>query len=441
MKKHGRRNGNDRSFAAIRKLYGDRAKEQYQRFLKKKRIAAIFTILLSVILAAVSFLSQIRNPELTGGRYLKRNDPEGTEKQVELQAQSSGGYRETLQIKVPQQQYTDEELEELWDGFEEALKKEIFAGGDDFDHVSQNLKLRTALKGYPFRLKWRSDNPLILSSDGRIHEEKLEELQVKEQGIPVVLQADITCQDFEKTISVPVRIYGRTRSEEEVFWETVKTSIEAWNARTSTGEYQQLPDAVGQEKLMYRESLGKGLLFLPLIGIIAALLLVKHFDEDLFRRVKKRDEKMESEYPQLVNRFVLYYGAGLTIKNIWHRICRDYEARKKITGRNPVYEEMLKADHNMEDGVGEKEAYSSFASSIGLTRYRNLIALLQQSLQTGGADIRVQLSEQLRDAFAEQKRTARICGEKAGTKMLMPMFLMLAVVLAIILIPAFISFN
>ena len=106
-----------------------------------------------------------------------------------------------------------------------------------------------------------------------------------------------------------------------------------------------------------------------------------------------------------------------------------------------MYEEMLKADHNMQDGVGEMEAYADFASSVSLPGYRNLISLLQQSLQTGGHDIRDRLTEQLREAFSEQKRNARISGEKAGTKMLIPMFLMLAVVLAIILIPAFVSFN
>ena len=94
----------------------------------------------------------------------------------------------------------------------------------------------------------------------------------------------------------------------------------------------------------------------------------------------------------------------------------------------------------MQDGVGEAEAYTSFASAISLTRYRNLTGLLLQTLQTGGSDIKEQLNEQLRGAFAEQKRTARIRGEKAGTKMLMPMFLMLLIVLVVILVPAFLTF-
>ena len=44
------------------------------------------------------------------------------------------------------------------------------------------------------------------------------------------------------------------------------------------------------------------------------------------------------------------------------------------------------------------------------------------------------------EAWDERKRKARILGETAATKLLFPMLLMLAVVMAVIMIPAFLSF-
>ncbi len=357
-----------------------------------------------------------------------------------MEAQTKSGYNRTLKIRVMQQQYTQEELEQLWPAFEEKLRSVLFAEGESADYVTKDLNLPTSLPDYPFRLQWKSDSPLLLSSDGRILEDGLQEADKNRKGVPVVLEAEVSCQDYEKTISIPVRVYKKSLTQEEIFWENVEASIEAWNVKSATKEYQQLPRTVDEQQLSYREKGQGSWLFLLLCGLLAALLTAKHFDDELFVRVKKRDEQLERDYPHLVNRFVMYYSAGLTIKNIWNRICRDYRERKKITGISYAYEEMLRAEHNMQDGVGEKEAYSEFASSIGLTKYRNLIALLQQTLQSGGQDIRMQLNEQLREAFSEQKRRARILGEKAGTKMLMPMFLMLAVVLVVILFPAFLSF-
>ena len=43
------------------------------------------------------------------------------------------------------------------------------------------------------------------------------------------------------------------------------------------------------------------------------------------------------------------------------------------------------------------------------------------------------------EAFLERKNIAKRLGEEAGTKLLLPMFLMLAVVLVIVIGPAFLS--
>lgn len=49
--------------------------------------------------------------------------------------------------------------------------------------------------------------------------------------------------------------------------------------------------------------------------------------------------------------------------------------------------------------------------------------------------------QESREAFEEQKRRARKTGEEAGTRMLLPMVLMLVVTIVIILYPAFAAFN
>ena len=101
---------------------------------------------------------------------------------------------------------------------------------------------------------------------------------------------------------------------------------------------------------------------------------------------------------------------------------------------------MLRCDKKMRDGVGEEDAYELFAENIGLMEYTTLISILQQAVRTGGTEISHTLRMKRIEAFEEQKKTARILGEKAGTKLLAPMFMMLMVVLIVILVPAFVSF-
>ena len=66
-------------------------------------------------------------------------------------------------------------------------------------------------------------------------------------------------------------------------------------------------------------------------------------------------------------------------------------------------------------------------------------ALLSQNLRKGTKGLNDQLRMESLQSFEERKARARKSGEEAGTKLLLPMFLMLAEVLVIVVVPAFLS--
>ena len=61
-------------------------------------------------------------------------------------------------------------------------------------------------------------------------------------------------------------------------------------------------------------------------------------------------------------------------------------------------------------------------------------------MRRGSRELIDLLSGEAEEAFEERKRRARILGEKAGTKLIFPTMLMLLVVIAVIMTPAFVSF-
>ena len=68
-------------------------------------------------------------------------------------------------------------------------------------------------------------------------------------------------------------------------------------------------------------------------------------------------------------------------------------------------------------------------------------ALLQTNIRKGTKELRRLLEEETADAFEKRKNMAKIKGEEATTKLLMPMMMMLMIVMAIIMIPAVWSFQ
>ena len=89
----------------------------------------------------------------------------------------------------------------------------------------------------------------------------------------------------------------------------------------------------------------------------------------------------------------------------------------------------------------ESESYERFGKRCGLQEYIRLGALLSQNLRKGTKGLSQLLRMESTQAFEERKALAKRTGEEAGTKLLMPMFLMLGEVLIIVIVPAFLSIQ
>ena len=68
-------------------------------------------------------------------------------------------------------------------------------------------------------------------------------------------------------------------------------------------------------------------------------------------------------------------------------------------------------------------------------------ALLSQNLKKGSKGLTTLLMMESIQAFEERKNMAKTAGEEASTKLMLPMFGMLAVVLIMVVVPAFLSMQ
>lgn len=89
----------------------------------------------------------------------------------------------------------------------------------------------------------------------------------------------------------------------------------------------------------------------------------------------------------------------------------------------------------------ETESYENFGRRCNAQPYIRLGALLSQNLRKGTKGLTHLLRLESIQAFEERKARAKRLGEEAGTKLLLPMFLMLAIVLIIVIVPAFLSMQ
>ena len=138
-------------------------------------------------------------------------------------------------------------------------------------------------------------------------------------------------------------------------------------------------------------------------------------------------------------KFTLLVQAGMTVRKAFQKMALDYK-RKVSEKSRYAYEEIIVTCNEMESGISEMEAYRRFGERCAQIKYKTFATLLIQNLQKGSKRLSDMLEKESLEAWDERKRKARVLGETAATKLLVPMIMMMAVVMAIIMIPAFLAF-
>lgn len=179
---------------------------------------------------------------------------------------------------------------------------------------------------------------------------------------------------------------------------------------------------------------------LAILGGCIVLLWILSKRQKSAEKEKKRRELLKKDYPELISKLLLLLQAGLVSRSAFKRIAEDY--RKDLAAgkaERPAFEEVRLLCAEMEKGIGEEEAYVRFGRRCVLPSYRTLSVLLVQNMKKGGDALPETLETEIVQAQEEKKRSARVEGEKASIRLLLPMGMMLVVVLAVMIIPAFLS--
>lgn len=157
----------------------------------------------------------------------------------------------------------------------------------------------------------------------------------------------------------------------------------------------------------------------------------------------ERRRQMMLDYPEIISKLSLLLGAGMNITCAWEKITSGYQALRKRSHmpRREAYEEMVATLHEIQQGVGELQAFENFGERCRLSVYRKLSSLIVQNIRKGAKGMQRLLDTEEREAFELRKAQARKMGEEAGTKLLLPMGMMLVVVLVILLAPAGLTFQ
>ncbi len=369
---------------------------------------------------------------LTKEGELLRPLPGQGEKQIKLRAWLEGEALGELTVRVPERRLTWQEARELYGEFWETWKREALGDNPSWQEVSAPLTLAEELEGYPFTVYWRSSDYEVLSRSGAVH--------ASQTAIPVTLTVESSYQDFCWQEELDLLVVPRPMGETELLAEQVLHAYGFAEEEAAGRDRILLPEKLEGDRLTWREVKEDYSLLLMLMTTVTAVAAFLLQDRDLHRQVLRRREQMKENYPVVLNKFLLYLGAGMPIRGAFQKIALDYHNRQR-GGRQPLYEEMLYACNRLQAGISEEQTYELWAARTGLRDCARLSALLVQNLKKGNAALLIRLREEGDKALQEDLNFRRKKGEEAGTRLLVPMVMMMAIVMVLVMVPAFQSFG
>lgn len=290
----------------------------------------------------------------------------------------------------------------------------------------------------------------LMDSDGTLHNETLPPGTVVTGYLSLIMSTDIVPENVDgetkylKTQyhSAPYRIYvgivPRELSRYESLLLQLQQAITAEDEGSLGENMLSLPTEIDGQRIYYSEHEDRSYLLLPLLGVIAAMAIYMLQGQARRTEKKQREALLMLDYSELVSKLMVYIGAGLTVRNALETISQHFDAliARGIKADRPLYQELRTMVIQFRRNMPESEIYLSFGRRVNLKPYTKLVSLIEQNRMNGARNLRAMLELEMEDAFEQRKTTARRLGEEAGTKLLLPLFIMLGIVMIIVIVPA-----
>lgn len=394
-----------------------------------KKLYDIKAIVIFFLIFLVAIVLDVTDGIVKNGT-IQRNDSMDGEKEVELILNADGLPKDYIyKINVQEVLYTKEEAK----AFFKKAKKEI---DNDFENVSEIIPAKESYVSERVEVEWSFSPREYMQSDYRVRQEELQEDTI------INASATLHCGQYEEVYTFPFMISKKEQTKEE----KIIASLEAWFAEEMKKEGTSelvLPEELDGVSLDWSEQPSNLCWKVLCFEIVVVLLLYLREKEQKKEEEKLLLKSLEQDYAELVGSLSVLMGAGMSLKQAWNVIATQYIRKKEIDAysKKEALEEVVLVNRKMQEGESERGAFLQMMERIPLMCYHRLIHMLLANRDKGTKGLCELLDKEAQTAYEQKILNVRKMGEEASAKLLVPMMLMLVIVMAIVLLPAFINFS
>ena len=364
--------------------------------------------------------------------YIQRPyvDEDDTEVKIEVEGLLEGSQK--IEIPVSKRVYSNEEVKEaMKKGMDEILK--ILPGENtSLQNITTDVNPVSELSDLGLGIKWDFGDSDIIDIQGKVDNENIGE------SVDIDIGVTLNYESYEESYVIPARVMPKPMSADESLIKRFKEYISVADKKSVGESGFYLPESFEGKKLVYHLEDGMNFHLIWIMGIIVAILLYLREKNNDRQKLEKKKRELLKDYPDIVSKLIVFIGAGLSVRQSWEGIVKDYESENKE--KRYAYEEMAKSLARLKTGTQENVVYKEFGRSCLLRQYMKLASLLEQNRKSGISTLSTLLGMESQSAWEERLNLAKREGEELNTKLLLPLFMMLLIVMMMIIVPALLIF-
>lgn len=168
-------------------------------------------------------------------------------------------------------------------------------------------------------------------------------------------------------------------------------------------------------------------ILLAMIGIVLAAAVYLYYLNDYKNKIDKLSVEYMIEFPGAVSTIALLVNGGVFLRDAWKDVA--YSSDK------PLFMQMRKVVEDMNNGISEADAITMFADRCSTKEIRKFSSIIVQAISKGGKDLSASLIKQSESLLNTKRQLVLQKGEKASSKLLLPIMLVFVSILIMIMVP------
>ena len=163
--------------------------------------------------------------------------------------------------------------------------------------------------------------------------------------------------------------------------------------------------------------------------LVLAVTIYYYYGTLVDEKIKKRSEQMLSDFSNVVSKLALLTNAGMILHEAWEEVA--------YTGDTEIYREMQLTVEQMNNGVAEVDALYQFGARSVVPEIKKFTSTIVQGISKGNSELVGMLQEQSKEVWSLKKQLVRRQGEKAASKLIIPLTIMFVGILIMVIVPIF----